>query len=253
MKTFQIVTTVVLAGCAIAPAVFGQGMRGAQGDRAAGRLAGMLDKTTSFTATAQSSTLDSSGVETITDMNYAVRDGMVRMETDLTKTKTMRKGKPVKKRNDDMEGMAGMGMDKQVTLVRPDKQATFLVYPGMKAYCEAPKTAAADNSKTEWTEQGRDTIDGHPCVKYLVTTTKADGTKEESTSWKATDLQNFIIQTVTVSGGDTTTLTFKNVKLDKPAAALFELPADFKRYGSMQEMMMGAMQQMMPNMGGTGE
>jgi outer membrane lipoprotein-sorting protein len=249
MKRLLILAAVVLA---VTPAVFGQGMRGAQGDRASGRLARMLGKTTSFTATAQSTTLESSGTETITEMGYAVRDGMVRIETDLTKTKTMRKGKPVKKRNDEMEGMAGMGLDKQVTLILPDRQAMFLVYPGMKAYCDMPKAAAAD-SKTEWTEQGRETIDGHPCIKYLVTTTKADGTKEESTSWKATDLQNFIIQTVSVSDNGTTTLKFSNIKLDKPAAALFELPPDFKRYGSIQEMMMGSMQQMMPKMGGTGE
>jgi outer membrane lipoprotein-sorting protein len=246
MKPLPILAVVVLTGSSV---VFGQGMPGGQGNPAHAKMAKLFGKTGGFNATAQSSTVDSSGLETITDMDYAVRDGMVRMEMDLTKTKTMRKGKPVKKRDDDMEGMAGMGLNKQVTLVRPDKQATYLVYPGLKAYCEVAKVSTNEQSKTEWTAQGHDTIDGHPCVKYLVTTTKADGTTEESTAWKATDLKDFIIQTVTVSGGDTTTLKFTNIKFDKPATGLFELPADYKQYGSIQEMMMGAMQQMMQNMG----
>jgi outer membrane lipoprotein-sorting protein len=255
MKQHRILAILVSMGCTVAPVVFGQGMFGGQpSPGGAARSARLFGKTAGFTAAGQMSTVDSSGVETINDLAYAVRDGMVRMEIDLTKTKTLRKGKPVKNRNDDMEGMASMGFDKQVTLVRPDKQATYLVYPGLKAYCEVPKkTSSDDQSKSEWKELGQDTVDGHPCMKYLVTTTNADGTTEESTAWKATDLKDFVIQTVTVSGGDTTTLTFKNIKFDKPAAALFELPADYTKYGSVQEMMMGAMQQMMQNMGEHGQ
>lgn len=251
MKPLPILATILLA---ITPAVFGQGMPGSQFNPATSRMARLFGKTGGFTATAQSSTLEPKDIETIIEMSYAVRDGMVRIETDLTKTKTLRKGKPVKKRGDDMEGMAGMGLDKQVTLVLPDKQATYLVYPGLKAYCEVAKQSTNEQSKTEWTEQGNETIDGHPCVKYLVTTTKADGTTEESTAWKATDLHDFIIQTVSVSGKDTTTVKFSDIKFDKPAAALFALPDDYKQYSSMQEMMMSSMQQMMmQRMGGTGQ
>jgi outer membrane lipoprotein-sorting protein len=250
MKLLPILAAVVLA---VTPAVFGQGMPGGQGNAANAKMAKLFGKTGGFTASAQSSTLESSGTETITEMGYAVRDGMVRIETDLTKSKSMKNGRPVKKRKDDMEGMAGMGLDKQVTLVLPDKQATYLVYPGLKAYAEVPKKASSGESNSNWKELGKDTVDGHPCVKYLVTVTNADGSTEESTAWKATDLKDFIIQTVTTSGGDTTTLTFKNIKFDKPSASLFDLPSDYKRYGSVQEMMMGSMQQMMQNMGSTGQ
>ncbi len=251
MKPLRILATVLLA---ITPAAFGQSMRGGQGNSANAKMAKLFGKTGGFTATAQSSTLETDGTETIIEMNYAVRDGMVRIERDLTKTKTMRKGKPVKKRDDDMEGMSGMGLNNLVTLVLPDKQATYLVYPSLKAYCEAPKTAATDdNSKTDWNELGKDTVDGHPCIKYLVTATKADGTTEESTAWKATDLKDFIIQTVIVSGGEATTLKYTNIKHEKPAAALFDLPADYKKYGSMQEMMMSSMQRMLQGAGGLGQ
>ena len=218
---------------------------GPQYNPAAARAARLFGKDYGFTANAHMSTKESSDTETINEMDYAVRDGMVRIQMDLTKTETLRRGKPVRQRNDDTEGMASMGLNKQVILVRPDKQATYIVYPSLKAYSEAPKKASDAQSKSDWKEIGKDTVDGHPCIKYEVTTTNADGTTEVSTAWKATDLKDFVIQTADA----TTTLTFKNVKLDKPDAKVFELPADFKQYGSIQEMMMGAMQQMMQNMG----
>jgi outer membrane lipoprotein-sorting protein len=247
MKTLTILAALVL----VHSVAHGQGMAAGKFNPASSRAARLFGKDAGFTATATTSTLDAKGTETITTTAYAVRDSQVRMEMDLTKTKTMRKGKPVKQRGDDTEGMAEMGMDQQVILVLPDKQATYLVYPKMKAYCLAPKTAeVTGESKTEWKEIGTDTVDGHPCVKYEVTTTKADGTTEQLTAWKATDLNNFIIQTVTVENGETTTMKFADIKHEKPPAAMFELPADYTKYGSMQEMMMGAMQRMMQNMGG---
>ncbi len=251
MKSDRILAVVVAAACAAAPAAFGQGMFGGQGNNANACLAKLLGKTGGFTATAQVTTQEAGGSETVNVMDYAVRDGMVRMEADMTKAK--HKGKPRKKRDDDMEGMAAMGLDKMVTIVLPAKQTTYLVYPGLKAYCEAPKTASDEKSQVEWTEEGKEKVDDHPCVKYLVTTTNADGTKEESTVWKATDLKDFVIQSVTKSGSVTVTTTFTNIKHDKPEAALFEVPDDYKKYGSVQELMMSSMQQMMQNMGGTGQ
>lgn len=242
MKPLPIVASALLATASI---VFGQGMPGPQYNPTTARMARLFGLDAGFTATALSSTIEGK-TETVTEMDYAVRGGMVRIEMDLTKTKKLRNGKPIKQRDDDMEGMASMGMNKQVTLVRPDKQATYIVYPGLKAYAQAPKKASDGQSKSDWKEIGKDTVDGHPCVKYEVTATNADGSTEVSTAWKATDLKDFIIQTV---NGDTT-LKFSNVKFEKPAAAIFDLPADYKQYGSIQEMMMGAMQQMMQNASG---
>ena len=154
MKPLPILAAVVLA---ITPAVLGQGMPGPKYNPATAKTARLFGKGGGFTATAQSSTVE--GItETINELGYAVREGMVRIEMDLTKTKTLRKGKPIKSRDDDMEGMAGMGLAKQVTLVRPDKQATYIVYPGLKAYCEAPKKASDGESKSEWKEIGKDTV-----------------------------------------------------------------------------------------------
>ena len=64
--------------------------------------------------------------------------------------------------------------------------------------------------------------------------------------WEGTDLENSPSQYQTVDEGQSTTATFPDIKQGKPAAALFELPASYKRYGSMQEMIMGNMQRLMP-------
>ena len=48
-----------------------------------------------------------------------------------------------------------------------------------------------------------------------------------------------------VDEGKTTTTTFSDIKMGKPDPALFAVPASYKKYGSMQEMMMGNMQRLM--------
>jgi len=252
MKLTSIFAAIVLTLGGAASSLFGQGMPETPNTTAADRLGKLLGAATGFSATSTSSTLNSEKSGTVSEMTYAVRDGLVRMEIDMTKSQKMKKGKFVTTNNEDAEQMTKMGMGKMLILVRPDKRATYLVYPGLKSYCEAPKkTIAADGkqSTTEWKELGRENIDDHPCVKYLATTTNPDGTTETCNAWKASDLQDFIIQTVSTSGDDTTTLKFSNIKTEKPAASLFEIPSDFRQYGSVRELMMGAMQQMMQNMG----
>ena len=88
-------------------------------------------------------------------------------------------------------------------------------------------------------------MENHPCTKSKLTFTDKDGRTSEALVWEATDLKNFPIQYQTVDEGQTTTTTFTDIKSGKPAASLFELPASYKKYGSMQEMMMGNMQRLM--------
>jgi hypothetical protein len=148
--------------------------------------------------------------------------------------------------------MKQMGMDKMVTISRPDKKITYLIYPGMQSYVENPMTdsqAAPDSSdyKVETTELGKDTVDGHPCVKNKVVVTDKDGNKHESTVWNATDLKNFPVKIENSKEGRNVTMLFKNVSLDKPDAALFEAPPDFTKFDDMQSMMQ---QMMIKRMGG---
>jgi len=46
---------------------------------------------------------------------------------------------------------------------------------------------------------------------------------------------------MTSEKGTLITILYHNINQNRPDAALFVPPSDFTRYGSMQEMMMGAM------------
>jgi hypothetical protein len=148
--------------------------------------------------------------------------------------------------------MKSMGMDQMATIARPDKKAAYLIYPGLQSYAEI-QLSNADSAptngeyKVETTEIGKETVDGHPCVKNKYVVTDNQGIKHESTVWNATDMKNFPVKIETAEQGGDVTMLFKNVSLTKPAASLFEPPADFKKYDNIQQLMQ---QEMMKRMGG---
>jgi hypothetical protein len=148
--------------------------------------------------------------------------------------------------------MKSMGMDQMVTIARPDKKAAYLIYPGMQSYVEMPlpkADSAPTNSdyRVEITEIGKDTVDGHPCVKNKYVVTDNEGVKHESTVWNATDLKKFPVKIQTAEQGDDVTMLFKSVSLTKPAASLFDPPTDFTKYDNIRQLMQ---QEMMKRMGG---
>jgi outer membrane lipoprotein-sorting protein len=204
------------------------------------QLAEIFGKNRSFSATAVSTIKDASGKEVMSmESDFAAMDGNVRFERDMTKSSAM-KGQP-----EAAAQMAAMGMHHTVSIIRADKQVMYMVYPGKKAYWEMalPQSVAADDSKTriEKKEAGRETVDGHPCVKQQLTYTDAEGKATQWTLWEAADMNGFPVQTEVVAGGNVITTLYKNINQSKPAASLFEPPADFKRFASMQEMMMDSM------------
>jgi len=138
--------------------------------------------------------------------------------------------------------MKQMGMDKMVVISRPDKKLNYMIYPGLESYAEmqisdpdASKTPA--DFKMEATELGKETIEGHPTVKNKAVITDDKGEKHEFTVWNATDMKKFPVKIETNENGTKMTMLFKDVKLAKPDAGLFEPPAQFKRYDNMQTMM----------------
>lgn len=150
--------------------------------------------------------------------------------------------------------MAAMGMDKMIAITRPDKKSIYMVIPGMKAYAttemkDAKDPKAADSFKLETTELGKETVDGHPCVKNKVVVTDDQGTKHESTVWNATDLKKFPVKIETTERDSEITMLFKEIQLAKPANSLFDPPAEFKSYDSLQALMQ---EEMMKRMGGPG-
>jgi len=147
---------------------------------------------------------------------------------------------------------AAMGLDKTVMIARPDKMLNYMIFPGLQAYFEMPlqtPEAAKPESdfKIELTELGKETIDGHPCIKNKAIVTDSEGNKHEATLWNAKDLNKFPVKIEQDDQGITGTILFKDVKLSKPNADLFEPPAGYTRYANMQAMMQ---QVMMKRLGG---
>jgi hypothetical protein len=175
-------------------------------------------------------------------------DGKSRFEMDMTKASgpSVRPGMG--------EQMKMMGMDKVVTISRPDKKLTYLVHPGLESYVETPikdsgAEGAADKSKIETTELGKETVDGHPCVKNKVIVTDDKGASNEFTVWNATDLKKFPVKIIQTQDGADVTMLFKEVKLGKPGNVELDPPAAYQRYTDQMTMMR---EQMMKRMSGAG-
>ncbi len=150
--------------------------------------------------------------------------------------------------------MKSMGLDEMVTIALPDIKTVYLIYPGLQSYVQLPmpgNDSAPTNSdyKLEATEIGKETIDGHPCVKNKVVVTDKEGAKHESTVWNATDLKQFPVKIQTADSGDDVIMLFKNISLAKPAASTFEAPSGYTKYDNVQTLMQ---QQIMKRMGGMG-
>ena len=247
-RTLSLTLALVIGGTAV---TFAQGMFGQQPRDSGAQMAKIFGKNISFSATVHMTTTQTGGRELpAMDMAYAVLDGKIRTEMDMTKMH----GGPM--RPEGIAQMKQMGMDRTVHIVLPEKKLMYMIYPGLKAYCEmstAQKsggTTAGKEPKIERTDLGKETLDGHPCVKSKVTVTDENGRTFVSLIWQATDLNNLPVQTQMQPDDKTTvTMQFKDINASKPAAALFEPPADYKRYGSMQEMMMNSMAPMMPRRG----
>jgi hypothetical protein len=208
-------------------------------------MAKFFGNNNAFTATVSTTILDAQGKESITmPMSYALLDGKIRSEVDMTQVKSK-----------ELEGSAAslrqMGMDRTVSIVRPDKQKVFVIYPSLRAYAETPlakgQTSNANQEyKIESAPLGNETVDGHACQKNKVTVSGGDGEKHEAVVWNATDLKNFPVKMQMTQAGVTTVMKYSNIKFDKPDANLFDLPVGFDKYDSMEKMMQAAILKMLP-------
>jgi hypothetical protein len=202
----------------------------------------LFGENSAFTATMETQTKAAGSEQPITISGKMAFDtGKFRMEMDLS---PMSAQMPAESRQ-QMKAM-GMDLDHMVMISRPDKQTSYQVFPGMRAYIEqsAQDAEAADPNadfKLELTEIGKETVDGHPCVKNKAVVTDSKGKKTEFTLWNATDLKNFPVKLETNERGNAIVVRYKDVKLTKPAASLFDPPAGFQRHDNMPAMMQDVM------------
>ena len=160
------------------------------------------------------------------------------------------------------------GMKGLVTISLADAKKTIMMNTISKTYYEQP---IQDREKTpnvydpdvvfDKKKVGTDTIDGHPCIKYdsIFYRKSKPEEKHKATLWEAQDLKDFNIQTeITVpanpkyqGSGGKMVMKFKDIKLGAATASMFEVPRDYKKVNSVQEVMgaggMGNIGEMMKN------
>jgi len=208
----------------------------------------LFGDTTAFSADAEMKVNQSAGNAINLTAATAVLDGKMRSELDMS---TMKGGQLPPQA---LTQMKAMGMDKMVTIFDMKSEKLVMLYPNIKSYAEMPVPKSADGAekkepKIEKKELGKETVDGHPTVKNKVTIT-SDGKPHEMTVWNATDMKDFPVKLTMTESGNTVELLYKNIKLAKPDAKLFEAPSDFKKYDTFQQLMMENMQKMTGGAGG---
>ncbi len=211
-------------------------------------MARLLGEHKTFSANLEFQVKEKSGEMTIMPGKLAYLEGKSHFAVNMAEVKSPQLPAG------DRSQLKEMGMDKMTVISRPDKKVSYYVYPSMNAYFESPLKEAApaqvsSDYKLEVTELGKEVIDGHECVKNKVVGTDKDGKKEEATVWNAGDLKKFPLRIETVEDGKQVVKLFKDVKLTKPDAALFDAPAGSTKYDSMMALIQG---EMMKRMGGGG-
>src|SRR6185295_4133813 len=197
-----------------------------------------------FSAKADMRVLDSAEKESMSmAMTFALLDGMVRMEIDLAQMKSasMPPGAAA--------SLKQMGMDRLTTIILPEKKSVCIIYPGLQAYLDMPlpeeeAAAAKKDFKISKTEMGKETIDGHACVKNKVIMTDDKGEKHEVLVWEAADLKSFPIQIRMTEKGTNVVIRYKDVQFSRPDARQFEAPAGYAKHTDMMQLMQVGMQKM---------
>ena len=158
------------------------------------------------------------------------------------------------------------GMQDVVTIHLGDVKKTIMMNRATKTYHEQPiqsreKTPDVYDPEMviEKKKVGTETIDGHPCIKYEAVFYRKNKPEEKfnATLWEAQDLKNFNIQTEMTlppnpkypGSGGKMVMKYKDIKLGAANASLFEVPGDYRKVNSIQEVMgLGSVEDMVEMM-----
>lgn len=134
--------------------------------------------------------------------------------------------------------MRRIGQDRWISIDRPDQNKSYEIYPVRRAYIEKPFDPSADSGpEPTRTLQGRETVAGHFCNKYQI----AFGTNVDvvGTVWEATDLNGFPVQMEFSKDKVRMKIIYHDIVLGPQDASLFEVPTNYIRYDSPEEMILG--------------
>jgi len=126
------------------------------------------------------------------------------------------------------------GMDRIISVFRPDKKATYVMYPGIQSYMSVPlANVAAEASekslKLEKSALGKETLDGHVCVKNKAVVKNDQWRVFEAVTWNAADLKDLPLQIEIKEKQGTVRMRFTQVRFVKPDAQQFDPPATYSQ------------------------
>lgn len=180
-----------------------------------------------FTAKAEAQVFDQHQQETVRmPMGFALLDGKVRVEINLAQMQA--KDLPASA----VAKLKQAGMDHIISLFRPDKKTTYVLYPGTQSYLSLPLSKgegeAVDNGLTlEKSALGKETIDGHACVKNKVVVRSDQWPVLRAVTWNAADLKDFPVQIELTERQARVRMRFTQVRFTKPDAQQFDPPANY--------------------------
>jgi hypothetical protein len=205
-----------------------------------GYLSRLFFDNPAFTATLEYHSYSTKSGNTVTAQGkLAYLNGKTRFEMDMSNADDASLPRQ------DASTLAQLGMNRMIAISRPEAMVNYFIYPDMRAYVRRPipyrgvDEAAAADYKLDATEIGAENVLGQDCVKYEVIATGPDGIPHKSTVWNATDLNKFPIKIETVQNGANVVLLFRDLKLEAPAVAQFDPPADYKPYDDFRSLMKG--------------
>jgi len=180
-----------------------------------------------FTAKADTRVFDKSQTEVVRlPMDFAAFNSKVRIAINLEQMK----GKDLPAST--LARLKQAGMDRVVSISRPDKQTTYVIYPAIQSYLNIPLApgevgALEQGLKLEKTALGKETLDGHACVKNKTVIRNDKRSVLEAITWNAADLKDFPLQIEMNDKGNTVQMHFTQVSFVQPDPKQFELPANY--------------------------
>jgi hypothetical protein len=226
-------------GFALSLAAASGGLAQVPGPSQTGLSAAMLKlfgSTAGFSAKAEVRLLDAARKETLQmQMDFAVLTNKVRAEVDMSQIKS------VELSAEDLAGFKEMGMDRVITVVRPDRKSALIIYPSLRGYVEAPMAAEeaaawARNYRVQKTRLGKEAIESRMCERSKVIVTSDDGERHDAMVWYAADLKNFPVQIQMNQPDATVTFRFREIRQVHPDAAQFEAPAGFAKHDNLEKL-----------------
>lgn len=130
-----------------------------------------------------------------------------------------------------------------ISILRPDKNRMYLVFPDFKsfvelAYCKSTGTDPTAPPKINKIPLGKGSVGVQPCDKSQWNVTESDGEHYDLTVWAATNLSNFPIQIKV--GPPAALVEFQDLHLAAPDSGLFEPPAGYIKFEGIQELILRA-------------